>query len=48
LAGVRARSPEFAETYRLQRLRVGRANRSEPERTPTAAIAAIVIFDALR
>jgi hypothetical protein len=46
LAGVRARSPEFAETSCLQRLRSGErtgANPSEPERTPSAAIAAIVI-----
>jgi hypothetical protein len=42
LAGVRARSLEFAGTSCLQRLRVGRANGSEPERTPSAAIAAIV------
>src|SRR5262249_11745136 len=42
LAAVRTRSPEFAETPRLQQLLVRRANGSEPERTPTAAIAAIV------
>jgi hypothetical protein len=42
LASVRASSVSFAETSCLQRLPVGRANGSEPERTPTAAIAAIV------
>ena len=42
-AGVRARWPEFAETCGLQRLRVGRANGSERERTLSAAIAAIAI-----
>jgi hypothetical protein len=41
--GVRAGSREFAETSCLQRLRIGRAHASEPERTPSAAIAAIVI-----
>ena len=45
LATVRARSSPFAQTPYLQRLRVGRANASEPERTPSAAIAAIVIVD---
>jgi hypothetical protein len=43
LATVRTRSRPFAQTTYLQRLRVGRANASEPGRTPTAAIAAIVI-----
>jgi len=43
LATVPARSRPFAQTTCLQRLRVGRANASEPERTPSAAIAAIVI-----
>jgi hypothetical protein len=43
LATVRTRSRPFAQTNCLQRLRVGRANGSEPERTPSAAIAAIVI-----
>src|SRR5438093_1691022 len=43
LAGVRARSRRIAETCRLQRLRFGRANATEPERTLSAAIAAIVI-----
>jgi hypothetical protein len=42
-ASVRAGSLAFAETSCLQRLRVGRANGSEPERTPSAAIAAIVL-----
>jgi hypothetical protein len=43
LATVRTRSRPFAQTTRLQRLWVGRANVSELERTSTAAIAAIVI-----
>ncbi len=43
LASVRAGSLTFAETSSLQRLPIGRANGSEPERTPSAAIAAIVI-----
>jgi hypothetical protein len=43
LATVRTRSRPFAQTTCLQRLRVGRANGSEPQRTPSAAIAAIVI-----
>jgi hypothetical protein len=43
LATVRTRSRPFAQTTGLQRLRVGRPNPSEPERTPGAAIAAIVI-----
>ena len=42
---MRARSVEFAETSCLQRLRVERANGSEPQRTRSAAIAAIVIVD---
>jgi hypothetical protein len=43
-AGRRSRpSLEFAEILCLQRLRAGRANASEPERTPSAATAAIVI-----
>jgi hypothetical protein len=37
----------FAETPCLQRLQVGRVNDSEPERTPSAAIAAIVIIATL-
>lgn len=44
LAGVRTRSREFAEHFSLQRHRVGRANDSEPERTASAAIAAIAIL----
>jgi hypothetical protein len=44
LAGVRARSLEFAETSPLQRLGFARSNASEPERTLSAAIAAIVIL----
>jgi hypothetical protein len=42
LAAVRAGSLPFAETHRLQRLRRGRVNGSERERTSSAAIAAIV------
>ena len=37
----------FAETFCSQRLRVGRANASEPDRTSNAAIAAIVIVGTL-
>jgi hypothetical protein len=44
MARVGERSHGFAETSRLRRLRVRRANGSEPERTPRAAIAAIVIL----
>jgi hypothetical protein len=42
LAGVRAGSPGCAETCRLQRPRRRRVNGTERERTPSAAIAAIV------
>jgi hypothetical protein len=42
LAGVRARALPFAETCGLGRLRRPRVNGNEPERTPSAAIAAIV------
>lgn len=44
LATVRTRARPFAQTTCLQRIRVGRANGSAPERTPSAAIAAIVIL----
>jgi len=37
MASVRARSLKFAEIFCMQRLRTGRANDSEPERTPSAA-----------
>ena len=47
MAKAGERSLEFAETFYLQRRRVGRANASEPERTPSAAIAAIVIVATL-
>jgi hypothetical protein len=43
LATARACSLAFAETSCLQRLRGERANGSEPERTPSPAIAAIVM-----
>jgi hypothetical protein len=46
MANARDRPHPFASVrsnHCLQRLRVGRANRREPERTPSAAIAAIVI-----
>jgi hypothetical protein len=42
LAAVRARARPFAETCRLRRLRRARVNGNERERTPSAAIAAIV------
>jgi hypothetical protein len=45
-AGGRLRTfARFAETCRLRGLRASRANASEPERTPSAAIAAIVIAE---